>query len=212
MKKPGIILIGGGGHCKSCIDVIEQDGNFHIAGIIDLKERIGEKILGYPIIGSDDDLKALSNKYDYYFITLGQIKSSDHRKELFEKIKHLGKTLPTIISPKAYVSIYAEIGEGSIVMHNATINASSKIGSNCIINSMALIEHDSVINNNCHISTRATINGNCIINEGNFIGSGTVINQGVFIEENCVIGSGSTVLKDIKIEKSIWAGNPARMK
>ena len=30
-----IILIGGGGHCKSVIDIIEQDNKFKIAGIID---------------------------------------------------------------------------------------------------------------------------------------------------------------------------------
>ena len=29
-----IILIGGGGHCKSVIDVIECDGSFKIAGIL----------------------------------------------------------------------------------------------------------------------------------------------------------------------------------
>ena len=26
--KETIILIGGGGHCKSCIDVVEQEGRF----------------------------------------------------------------------------------------------------------------------------------------------------------------------------------------
>ena len=30
-----IVLIGGGGHCKSVIDVIEQDGQFNIEGILD---------------------------------------------------------------------------------------------------------------------------------------------------------------------------------
>jgi len=33
-----ILLIGGGGHCKSCIDVIEQECKFQIAGIADLGE------------------------------------------------------------------------------------------------------------------------------------------------------------------------------
>ena len=43
-----IILIGGGGHCKSAIDVIEQEARFEIAGIIDKSELLGSKILGYP--------------------------------------------------------------------------------------------------------------------------------------------------------------------
>ncbi len=32
-----IILVGGGGHCKSVIDVIEQEAKYKIAGIIDKK-------------------------------------------------------------------------------------------------------------------------------------------------------------------------------
>ena len=57
MKKN--ILIGGGGHCKSCIDVIEQEGKYRIAGIVDLPEKLHQKILGYKIIAIDDDLPRL---------------------------------------------------------------------------------------------------------------------------------------------------------
>ena len=75
MGKAGIILIGGGGHCKSCIDAIEQENRFTIAGIIDVPEKFGQNILGYPIIGCDDDLEDLSKKHDNFIITLGQIKT-----------------------------------------------------------------------------------------------------------------------------------------
>ena len=51
MKK--ILLIGGGGHCKSVIDVIEQEERFEIAGIVDKPKLLGSKVLGYPIIGND---------------------------------------------------------------------------------------------------------------------------------------------------------------
>ncbi|MDK9694251.1 MAG: acetyltransferase, partial [Sulfurimonas sp.] len=44
--KEEIILIGGGGHCKSVIDVIEQQNSFVIAGIVDKKELVGTKVLG----------------------------------------------------------------------------------------------------------------------------------------------------------------------
>ena len=69
MKK--IVLIGGGGHCKSVIDVIEQEGKFKIIGIVDKPEFLGNKVLGYSIIGSDDNLKELAKKtqkcFDYYW-------------------------------------------------------------------------------------------------------------------------------------------------
>ena len=34
-----LLLIGAGGHCRSCIDVIEQEGRFRIAGVVD---KVGE--------------------------------------------------------------------------------------------------------------------------------------------------------------------------
>jgi len=212
MEKPSIILIGGGEHCKSCIDVIEQENKFEIFGILDLQEKVGQKILSYPIIGTDNDIEHLAKENDHFIITLGQIKSPELRIKLFKKIKDLGKFLPTIISPRAYISEYAKVGQGSIIMHDVIVNASSIIGQNCTVNTGALIEHDTVIKDNCHISTQATINGNCTVNSGSFIGSNSTLNHGVSIANNCIIGSGSVVLKNILDENSTWVGNPATMK
>ena len=57
------------------IDVIEQEAQFKIAGIIDKPELLGSNILGYPVIGTDSDLESLANKYHNALITVGQIKS-----------------------------------------------------------------------------------------------------------------------------------------
>ena len=48
-----IILIGNGGHCKSVIDVIEQEAKYKILGIVGSSESIGTDLLGYKIIGDD---------------------------------------------------------------------------------------------------------------------------------------------------------------
>ncbi len=157
--KEKIILIGGGGHCKSCIDVIEQEGKFDIAGIVDVPEKVHEKTLGYEIIATDDDLPDLAKEYRFFLITLGQIKDPEKRIKIFTILKNMKVYLPTIVSPMAYVSLHAGIEEGTIVMHNVLINAGASIGRNCIINSKALIEHDACIQNHCHISTGAIVNG-----------------------------------------------------
>ncbi|WP_067177476.1 NeuD/PglB/VioB family sugar acetyltransferase [Sulfurospirillum sp. UCH001] len=170
MKKK-ILLIGGGGHCKSVIDVIEQENRFEIAGIIDKKELIGHDVLGYKIVGSDEDLNHLRQHYHYAFITVGQINSPEIRIELFEMLKCLGYELPVVISPLAYVSKHGHISEGSIVMHHALVNASAHIGKNCIINTKALVEHDAIIEDHCHISTGAILNGGAHVKAGTFYGS-----------------------------------------
>jgi sugar O-acyltransferase (sialic acid O-acetyltransferase NeuD family) len=191
MKK--IILIGGGGHCKSVVDVIEQEGQFEIAGIVDKPEMLGKKILGYPVIGIDSDLTSLAKRYTFANVTVGQIKSPDARIHLFDLAKKAGFIFPNIISSRAYVSQHAVIGEGTVIMHDALINAGVSIDCNCIINSKALVEHDSKISKHCHISTNAIINGAVKIEEGCFIGSGVVTNNSITIKKNSFIRAGSIV-------------------
>ena len=42
--KKKLILIGAGGHCNSCIDVIEQENKYRIVGLIDKKKKFIKKI------------------------------------------------------------------------------------------------------------------------------------------------------------------------
>jgi len=188
-----ILLIGGGGHCRSVIDVIEQEGQFQIVGIVDMAELLGRDILGYPVIGDDSDLENLAKKYAYALITIGQIKSPEQRIKLFELAKKAGFKMPSILSPRAYVSKHAFIADGTIIMHDVVINAKASIGNNCIINSKALIEHDSLILDHCHISTSVTINGGVIVEDGCFIGSGATTKESIIIKNNSVIQAGSFV-------------------
>ena len=188
-----IVLIGGGGHCKSVIDVIEQEGQFRIAGIVDTPEFLGSNILGYPVIGNDSDLASLAKKYQYALITVGQIKSPLLRIKLFDLATKAGFTMASIISPNAYVSKYSSIGNGVVIMHNSIVNAKASIGNNCIINSKALIEHDCQIFEHCHISTNATINGGVIVESGSFVGSGVITKELIIISKGSFIKAGSLV-------------------
>ena len=188
-----IILIGGGGHCRSAIDVIEQESQFKIVGIVDKPHNLDSVILGYPVIGGDKDLDRLSKKYQNALITVGQIKSALLRTNLFKLAIKFGFKMPSIKSPKAHISRHSKIGNGTIVMHGAVINANVIIGDNCIINSKALIEHDCQISDYCHISTNATINGGVKINQGCFIGSNATIVESRTIKKNSFIKAGEIV-------------------
>ena len=188
--KPQIILVGGGGHCVSCIDVIEQDGKFEIAGIVDANNS-RDQVLGYPVLGGDEDLPNIRKTYEYALVTIGQIKTPMIRMKLYERLKLLGFHLPSIISPRAYVSKRSVIGDGSMIMHDVLINAQAEIGNNCIINTKALIEHDSKIGNHCHISTGAIINGGVIVGHGTFVGSNAVVRESAQIIENFFVRSSS---------------------
>jgi sugar O-acyltransferase (sialic acid O-acetyltransferase NeuD family) len=188
-----VLLIGGGGHCRSVIDVIELTGKYRIYGIIDVREKVGQEVLGYKIIGTDEDLAKYRNDVELAFITVGFINSVDLRIKIYGKLKQLNFKLPVIISPLAYVSKHSFIEEGTIVMHNAIINAGAKVGKNCIVNTKALIEHDAIIGDFCHISTGAIINGGVIVGKSSFIGSNATTKQYIKIPEHSFIKAGTVV-------------------
>jgi len=188
--KNKLLVIGAGGHCKSCIDVIEQEGKYEISGVV-AKEKSNAGLFGYPILGNDNDISELRSIYDYAFIAVGQIKSPAIRIRLYDFLTSLGFALPTVISPRAYVSSYAKIGEGTIIMHDALVNAGAEVGRNCIINTKALVEHDAVVGDYCHISTGSLVNGGAIVKQNSFVGSNAVLMGNVTTNENDFIKAGS---------------------
>lgn len=179
--RESIILVGGGGHCHGVIDVIEQQGIYQIAGIVDTPEHIGKAVLGYPVMACDEQLRDLFAKHKNALITVGHIKSNSLRLKLYAELKRIGYTLPIIISPLAYVSPHAKIDEGTVVMHHALVNANAKVGKNCIINTKALIEHDAIVENHCHIATASVINGGVTVKENAFVGSNATSKQGAIV-------------------------------
>ncbi len=194
MTATAILLVGAGGHAASCIDVIEESRRFIIAGLVGSAGEVGKQVLGYPVLGTDEDLPLLVARHPFALIVVGQIKTPEPRIQLFERLQNMRCELPFIVSPRALVSRHATIGAGTIVMHGAFVNAGANIGRNCIINSRALVEHDVTIGDNCHIATAAVINGGVRVGAGTFVGSNSTVRQDIEIGECCVIGMGQRVL------------------
>lgn len=188
-----LILIGGGGHCKSCIDVIEGINDYKIIGILDTQDKVGQRVLGYEIIGTDDDIEKFAKDGCQFLITVGQIETAELRKELFERVKNVNGKLATIIASDSYVSKHARIGEGTIVMHGVIINAGANIGNNCIVNTKSLVEHDCIVEDNCHIAVAAVLAGGVKLGCCSFVGANATIVQYLDLPEDSFIKAGSIV-------------------
>lgn len=208
MNKKPLILIGSGGHCRSCIDVIESTHDWYIHGILDEKGKYGNSVLGHKIIADDSQIRTFAEEGYYFLIAVGQIKNSISRRRIYKSLIDTDAKLATVVSPYAYVSRHSNIGLGTIIHHFAFINANVNIGNNCIINTGAVIEHDSQVGNHTHISTNSTINGTVCIGERCFVGSGAVIRNNISIVDDVIIGAASLVSKNI-IEPGTYLGSPA---
>ncbi|MFA5240441.1 MAG: acetyltransferase [Phycisphaerae bacterium] len=208
--KRKILLIGAGGHCKVILDLLAQAGNYGVAGIIDLRERLGSKVLGAPVIGTDADLpRFFKSGIKYCFISVGSIGNPCLRIKLYNSAKKSGFLFPNLISADAKVSSQVSLGEGNYIAPGVIVNAGTQIGNNCIFNTGVIIEHDCRIGDFVHLSPGSILSGGVNIGEGSHIGSGSVIIQNIQIGERTVIGAGSVVTKNIR-KGMVAYGNPCK--
>ncbi|RDU70616.1 acetyltransferase [Helicobacter aurati] len=189
--KEKLVIIGGGGHARACLDIIAMHKHFEIIGIIDsyLVNSNIQTSCGYDVLGDESLLHSLNTPKKQYsaFVAIGQIRSPQPRMHLYHKLKSLGFKLPSFVSPLAYVASSSSIGEGSIIMHGALINANVQIGKMAIVNSKALIEHDCIVGDFCHLSTASVINGACTIGNQVFLGSNMTLKHKTHIADNSLL-------------------------
>ncbi|AUM97504.1 TPA: acetyltransferase [Clostridium botulinum] len=205
-----ILLLGGGGHCKSVLDSLISRKLYTEIAIIDKKENVGKSILGVSIIGCDDDLlKFYKEGYTYAFVTLGSIGDPINRVKLFKKLKQIGFKIPNIIDSTAIISEYVDLAEGIYIGKNVVINVGTYIDKGAIINTSSIIEHDCIIGEFSHISPGSVLCGEVQIGANTHVGARSVVKQQVKIGAKTLIGMGSVVLKNIS-ENVIAFGNPCK--
>lgn len=184
-----IILIGGGGQCKSAIPIIASHDYF-LDGIMDGAEHIGKTCAGVPFKYTDDQMEGLAKDF-HFVITVGQtpVNNPTGRKRIFTRLKAIGASILTIQSKCSIVHGY--LSEGAFIHDMAMVNVDSVIGENTIINTAAIVEHDAQIGSHCHICPGAIVLG------------------GISIASDTIIGAGSVVVAPIT-EPGFYAGVPAR--
>lgn len=206
-----IIIIGSSGHAKVIIDIIEQEKKYNIIGLIDTFRKAGEITLGYSILGQEEDLPKIIEKY---LVSGAIVAIGDNflRSAIVEKIKKIAPNLLFIssIHPKASIGKDVSIGEGTVIMPGVCINSSSFVGKFCILNTNASLDHDSTLEDFASIGPGVKTGGYCHISSYSAIGIGATLVQKTHIGEHTVIGANSLVMKNIR-SFSIAYGSPAKI-
>ena len=193
-----INLFGASGHAKVIMDIVEAQGDC-VGCLYDDAPHCNE------IHGAEVHKASDVRVEGPMIISIG---SNAVRRIISERYS---VDYARAVHPKAMVAKSAEIGEGSVVMHGAIIQADVRIGRHCIVNTGASIDHECRIGDYVHISPHATLCGNVTVGEGSWIGAGTTVIPGVRIGRWCTIGAGSVVVDDIPDGARAW-GNPCRVK
>jgi sugar O-acyltransferase (sialic acid O-acetyltransferase NeuD family) len=204
-----LVIVGGGGHSKVVISIVQKLAGYRILGYTDLKDN--GAVIGIPFLGGDSELGLLATggKELSAVIAVGQVGLGELRCELFERLSTLDLRFPAIVSPDAIVSKEASCGHGAVVMDGAVINAGASVGTGSIVNTNSTIEHDSVISDWVHVAPGATICGGVTIGRFSMVGAGATVIEGIEVASGCIIGAGATVVSSLT-DPGVYVGCPAR--
>ncbi|MBP2636933.1 MAG: hypothetical protein H6Q72_2840 [Firmicutes bacterium] len=206
MKLPTIV-VGGGGHAKVLIDILQLTTE-QLLGFTDIRSD-NKMVLGVLRMGDDTIISSYSPNEIQLVNGIGSVGCADLRRQLFEKFKQRGFAFKTLQHPRAIISREIVLGEGAQIMAGAVIQPGCIIGSNTIINTRAAIDHDCSLENHVHIAPGAVLSGGVHIGEGAHIGAGATIIQGVNVGRNSIVGAGAVVTRDVPSGVTV-VGIPAK--
>ncbi len=205
-KKP-VIVFGASGHAKVVIDVLENQGRYEVACLIDDNPSIkGQNIYGYRVTGGKAGLTAKG--CGDCLIAIGDNRV---RQEIAAWVELKGfKLARAVVHPSCQLARGVTIGDGSVAMAGSVVNSDSVIGKNTIINTGATVDHDCRIGDSVHVAPGVTICGGVLVGDLTLIGAGATIHPNVKIGKNVTVGAGATVLNDVEDNVSV-VGTPAKV-
>lgn len=205
-----IIIVGSSGHAKAVIDIVEQQGRYCIAGLLDPFRQIGEQTLGCSILGQEADLPELIVSFCLKGILVA-IGDNFVRAQVAARIMQLCPDLPFVnaIHPHVSVGKDVSVGAGTVVMAGAVVGPCCSIGQLAILNTLSSLDHDSVMEDFSSLAPRAATGGRCTVGSYAAVGMGAVVIQDIHIGQHTIIGAGSTVLNSVNAFRVAY-GTPAR--
>ena len=119
--------------------------------LVDAAADAGVDYIKFQTFKAEKLVSGSAKKADYQMQNTGS--SNESQLEMVRKLELSVMQHEQLTTSTEHVSKYAQIEEGSVVMHQAVVNADASIGRGCIINTFANVEHDAKIGDYCHIST-----------------------------------------------------------
>lgn len=206
--KEKIFIFGASGHAKVVIDIIERQGLYDIAFLVDDDPSLkGTEFYGYHVIGGKMELLEVRNQVCGGIIAIG---SNQARISVAKWLIDNRFDLVSAIHPSAQLGRGATVDVGTVVMAGVVINSDSRVGKNVIVNTRASIDHDCIVGDGVHIAPGTILCGTVCIGEGTFVCAGATVIPNLTIGNNVVIGAGSVVIRNVLANVTV-VGSPAKI-
>lgn len=181
MFKAKLLLVGAGGFGRVVSELARQT---YDCAFIDDAAEIGTTICDIPVIGRTVDLQALFAEYKNLIVAIG---NNSVRRRIYGMAKRIGYGFPNLISPSAYISPYAELGWGCVVLNNAVVQNGSTVGNGVLLNPGVEIHHD------CAVGDYTLIYTNSVVRTGAKVGGLVRIGSNITICNNAVVPDGADI-------------------
>jgi len=198
-------ILGASGHGKVIAEMAELNGFNHITFFDDRFPALTQ-MAHWPVKGGSADLVTSVLEFDLVVVAIGN--NAIRLKKLL-LLQQAGAKLKPLVHPKATISRYAQLGDGTVVMANAVINTFASVGIGGIINTNASVDHDCLLADGVHISPGANLAGGVRVGDQSWIGIGSQIKQMTCIGNQVTVGAGATVIRDVPDFQTV-IGTPAR--
>lgn len=181
MSKEKLLLVVAGGFGRMAAEqaILQYDCAF-----VDDGQPIGASICGIPVVGSVSDLPVLHSTYQMLAVGIG---NNEIRAKVYREAKALGFTFPNIVAPSAYVSPFANIGEGCVILQNACIQNGATLGNGVLINSGVEIHCDSFVDDYVLIYSNSVVQTKAHIGRYARIESNITIGANMLVTENASV-------------------------
>jgi sugar O-acyltransferase, sialic acid O-acetyltransferase NeuD family len=209
-KNNNFVILGGGGHCLSIIELIKRIRKFTIFGILDPNYKKIKEVDGFKVLGDESILDQLKHMgISKLAIGIGSNGKHLNRNKIFKNAKKNGFDFPILIDKSVYIPKNLKISEGSQIFSGSIINSAVNIGKISVINTGSIIEHGVSIGDNVFTGPRVTICGNAKVENDVFIGANSCILPNIKILRQTIVGACSMINKNFNT-KSKLAGVPAK--
>ncbi|MEO8515772.1 MAG: acetyltransferase [Flavobacterium sp.] len=208
MKKIAILGAGGfGREVKMLIDQINAvENKYEFIGYYDDGKEKGEKINGFPVLGSTTDL---NNIQEPILVALA-LGNPMHKKRVVGQLNNVNVSFETLIHPSVIIgNDVVSIGKGTVICAGCIITCNIDIQDYVIINLACTIGHDTIIKNYVSLMPGINVSGEVVLEEGAYVGTGAKIINQLTIGQNSIIGAGAVVSKSIP-DNCTAVGIPAK--
>jgi UDP-perosamine 4-acetyltransferase len=204
-----VLLIGAGGHARVCLEALLDDGDTEVIGALSA-DGSGVPALGVPMLGRESDLRNITQR-DGDITFCVAIGDNATRQSVAPRISHrVVESVTHAISRFAMISTTASCGDGVHLLPGSVVNAATEVGDGTIVNTNASIDHDGRIGAFVHVAPGAAIGGGVTIGDLAFVGIGARILPGLTIGAGARIGAGAVVIDDVEPGVTV-VGVPARV-